>query len=234
MGKIELANGGTLFLDEIGEMPLSAQVDLLRVLEEKKLYRLGGVKEIPIDVRFISATNKDLSQEIERKRFRLDLFYRINMGTIRIPPLRERKEDIIPLALRFINRGVAQRGKRFGRFTPTAEEFLKSLPWPGNIRQLKNVMERLALLGPWDQVDVSDLSFIGDSILTDDSSLEGKPVLGRDDFDLPGEELDLKKLNEQILKKALEKYRGNKTLTAQYLGISRRVLQGKLKKLGIL
>jgi two-component system response regulator AtoC len=234
MGKIELANGGTLFLDEIGEMPLSAQVDLLRVLEEKKFYRLGGVKEIPIDVRFISATNKDLSQEIETKKFRPDLFYRINMGTIQIPPLRERKEDILPLALRFINRAVAQRGRRFGRFTRAAEEYLNSLQWPGNVRQLKNAMERLALLGPWDPVDVSDLSFIGDSTLVDDLPLESKRMPCWDDFDLPNEGLDLEKLNRQVLSRALEKNKGNQTLTAQYLGISRRVLQGRLKKFGIL
>jgi DNA-binding NtrC family response regulator len=234
MGKLELANKGTLFLDEISEMPLSSQVDLLRVLEDKKFYRLGGVKEIPIDVRFISATNKDLSQEIETKKFRLDLFYRINMGTIRIPPLRERKEDILPLALRFINRAAVQRGKRFSRFTPTAEKFLNSLPWPGNVRQLKNVMERLALLGPWDQVDVSDLSFIEDSTLANGSSTYVKPILGRDNFDLPNERLDLEKLNEQILKRAFEKNMRNQTLTARYFGISRRVLQGRLKKLGLI
>ncbi len=234
MGKVELASGGTLFLDEIGEMPPGAQVNLLRVIEDKKFYRLGGVKEIPVDVRFISATNKDLSHEIETKKFRLDLFYRINMGTIRIPPLRERREDVLPLALRFMNRAAAQRGKKFGRFTPRAEEFLKSFPWPGNVRQLKNAMERLALLGPWGEVEVSDLSFIGDSISTEGSSLGGKPVLSRDDFDLPGQELDLEKLTEQILKKALEKHKGNKTLTAQYLGISRRILQGRLRKFGIL
>ena len=233
-GKLELADGGTLFLDEIGEMTPSAQVDLLRVLEEKRFYRLGGVKEIPVDVRFISATNKDLSKEIEAKRFRLDLLYSINMGTIRIHPLRERQEDIMPLALRFVGRATAQRGKRFGRFTPAAEEFLKSLPWPGNVRQLKNSMERLALLGPLDQVDVSDLSFIGDSSSKGDSTLEAIPILGRDAFDLPGEGLDLIKLNEQVLRKALEKCRANQTLTAKYLGISRRVLQGRLKKLGLI
>jgi transcriptional regulator with PAS, ATPase and Fis domain len=234
MGKVELANGGSLFLDEIGEMPLDAQVDLLRVLEEKKFYRLGGVKEVPVNVRFISATNKDLSKEIEAKKFRLDLLYRINMGTIRIPPLRERREDILPLALRFVNRAAAQRGKRFGLFTPSAEEFLVSLPWPGNVRQLRNTMERLALLGPWDQVDVSDLSFLKDSKFASDSTFDVKSVLGRDEFDLPSDQLNLEKLNEQILRRALEKNKGNQTLTAQYLGISRRVLQGRLKKLGIL
>ncbi len=232
MGRIELADKGTLFLDEIAEMPLAAQVDLLRVLEEKKFYRLGGVKEIPIDVRFISATNRDLFQEIEAKRFRQDLFYRINIGVIRIPPLRERKEDILPLALRFVNRAASRRGRKFGKFTPAAEQLLNSSPWPGNVRQLKNAMERLALLGPWEHVDSSDLSFIQDSASPDDPALQTSPVLGQDDFSLPGDALDLEKLNQQIIKRALEKKKGNQTLTAQYLRISRRVLQGKLRKLG--
>jgi DNA-binding NtrC family response regulator len=234
MGKIELATGGTLFLDEIGEMPLDAQVDLLRVLEERKFYRLGGVKEVPVDVRFISATNKDLLEEVKAGRFRQDLFYRINIGVIGIPPLRERKEDILPLALRFINRAAARHGRKFGRFTRPAEEFLNSLPWPGNVRQLKNAMERLALLGPWDQVDAADLLFIRDSASSDGALLQASPVLGRDEFSLPEEALDLEKLDRAIITRALQKNKGNQTLTAQYLRISRRVLQGKLKRLGIL
>jgi two-component system, NtrC family, response regulator AtoC len=234
MGKLELANGGTLFLDEIGEMPLHSQVNLLRVLEEKKLYRLGGVKEVPIDVRFISATNKNISQEVAAKLFRLDLLYRINMGTISIPPLRERREDVLPLALRFVHRAVAQRGKRFGTFTPAAEAFLTSLPWPGNVRQLKNVMERLALLGPWDHVEINDLAFIDDTGLIADAPLGLRPILGHDDFDLPGEELKLEDLNQSIVTRAFEKNQRNQTRTAQYLGLSRRTLQGKLRKIGLL
>ncbi len=233
MGKIELANKGTLFLDEIGEMPIDAQVGLLRVLEEKKFFRLGGVREIPIDVRFISATNKDLAQEVKAGRFRSDLLYRINIGVIAIPPLRERKEDIVPLALGFLNRAAARRGKRFGGFTPAAQEFLNALPWPGNVRQLKNAMERLALLCAWEEVDVPDLLFISDAASSDDSLPQTSPVLGHDDFNLPDEGLDLEKLNRNIITRALQKHKGNKTSTAQYLHISRRVLQGRLKKSGL-
>jgi two-component system, NtrC family, response regulator AtoC len=233
IGKLEAANGGTVFLDEIGEMPPKIQVKLLRVLEEKRLYRLGGIKEIPVDIRIISATNKDLRIEVGNKKFRLDLFYRVNLGTIRIPPLRERKEDILPLALRFIRRAFARRGRLFDRFTPTAEKFLLSYPWPGNIRQLKNAMERVSVLLPWDRVGVDDLESIEDLSQSNSPAVCSSLLLGRDDFELPEQRLDLEELNALIIKRALEKNRGNRTRTAQYLGISRRVLQGKLKSLSI-
>jgi two-component system response regulator AtoC len=233
MGKLEVANEGTFFLDEISAMPLNLQVKLLRVLEDKRLYRVGGIKEIPVDIRFISATNEDLNQRVAEKRFRLDLFYRINTGTIVIPPLRERKEDILPLALHFIKRSFARRGKRFDRFTPSAESFLVSLPWPGNVRQLKNAMERLALLRSGNQVDVEDLSFIQELIPPNNFELGAHAILGHDNFDLPEDKLDIDNLNREIIKMALEKNNGNQTRTAQYLGISRRVLQGRLKKMGL-
>jgi two-component system response regulator AtoC len=233
IGKLEAANGGTVFLDEIGEMPLNIQVKLLRVLEEKRFYRLGGIKEIPVDIRIISATNKDLRAEVGNKKFRLDLFYRVNLGTIRIPPLRERKEDILPLALRFIRRAFARRGRVFDRFTPAAETLLLSHAWPGNVRQLKNAMERVALLVPWDRIDAEDLGSIEDSGQLKSNSPGGSCLLGRDDFELPEQRLDLDRLNGLVIKRALEKHRGNRTRTAQYLAISRRVLEGKLKRLGI-
>jgi two-component system, NtrC family, response regulator AtoC len=136
IGKIEAANGGTLFLDEIGDMPLNVQVKLLRVLEERRFFRLGSVREIPVDIRVISATNKDLRQEVIDKRFRLDLFYRINTGSIRIPPLRERREDISPARLAVPRPVFApRRGKRLGRFSPEGEAFLTGYDWPGNVRQ---------------------------------------------------------------------------------------------------
>ncbi|MBL7225172.1 MAG: sigma-54-dependent Fis family transcriptional regulator [Desulfobacteraceae bacterium] len=233
IGKFEAANCGTIFLDEIGEMPPNFQVKLLRVLEEKTFYRLGGVKEIPTDIRIICATNKDVNQEVAKNRFRLDLFYRINMGTIRIPPLRERRDDILPLAQRFINRAYARKGKKFDQFTPAAGDLLLSFPWPGNVRQLKNAMEHVALTGHLDTVDADDLSFINRSNFPNDNTTRAKPVLGHDRFELPEQKLDLEDLNRQIIRKAFENNQGNQTRTAQYLGISRRVLQGRLKKMGL-
>lgn len=233
MGKFEAADGGTIFLDEIGEMPSNLQVKLLRVLEEKRICRLGGVKEIPVDFRIICATNKDLSMEVDAKRFRLDLFYRINTGTIRIPPLRERQDDVMPLAIHFANRAYARRGKTFDGFTRDAERFLLSCPWPGNVRQLKNAMERLAMTGGASRVARDDLCFMDRPGCQAEDSHEARPVLHCDGFDLPRDHLDLERLNRVITMKALEKCGGNRTWTAQYLGISRRVLQGRIRKWGI-
>jgi DNA-binding NtrC family response regulator len=232
MGKLEAAHGGTLFLDEIGEMPFPTQVKLLRVLEEKRFYRVGGVKEIPVDVRIISATNKDLWQEVAAKRFRQDLYYRINTGVIRIPPLRERREGVVPLAQHFVNRAASRRGKRFEGFAPAAERLLSSFEWPGNVRQLKNVMERLALLGPWDRVEEGDLAPLLESGSLPVPTPERPTVIGPDGFELPEDPLDLNRLNEEIIRKTLKRFGGNQTRAAQYLGLSRRVLQGRLKKMG--
>lgn len=231
MGKLEAANGGTIFLDEIGEMPVGSQVKLLRALEHKRFYRVGGIREIPVDVRIIAATNKDLQAEVRGGRFRQDLFYRLNVGSIRIPPLRERRESIVPLAVHFAQRAFTRRGKRFGGFSPRAEGFLESLPWPGNVRQLKNSMERLAVLGPWDGVDREDLAFLEEDPSGIDSTTQTRPILGRDPFDLPGDGLNLEALNREIISRALERFKGNQTKAAQYLGISRRVLQGHLARM---
>jgi DNA-binding NtrC family response regulator len=155
------------------------------------------------------------------------------LGVIEIPPLRERPEDILPLALRFIKRAFARKGRTFDEFTPAAEKFLRCYPWPGNVRQLKNAMERIALLQPRDRVEVEDFTFIEDFV-QEDAYKAGNPLqLEQDNFELPERQLDLEQLNGLRIKKALAKKHGNKTKTAQYLRMSRRVLQGKLARLGI-
>jgi len=232
-GKIEAADGGTIFLDEIGEMPFNMQVKLLRVLEERKVSRLGGLEEVEVDVRIISATNKDLQREVDAKKFRLDLFYRINMGHIVIPALRERPEDIMPLARRFITRACRRKGAQFGKFDRSAEDFLTNHLWPGNVRQLKNAMERLALMCPCDTVRADDLALIEDSGHGGKGAPVQKVTCGSLDLTLPDRELDLEEWNANIIRRALEKHHGNKTHTARYLRISRRVLQGKLKKMNL-
>ncbi len=231
MGKLEAAHGGSIFLDEIGEMPPASQVKLLRALEQKRFYRVGGIKEIPVDVRIISATNKDLQQEASQGRFRPDLYYRINVGFIRIPPLRERRESIVPLAQHFAQRAFSKRGVRFPGFSREAEEFLSSLKWPGNVRQLKNAMERLAVLGSWEKVSRGELGFLEGEQKDQEARGEHRAVLGLHDFDLPEGSLDLEALNRQIIKRALERFGGNQTRTAQYLGMSRRAIQGHLKRM---
>jgi len=233
-GKLEAASGGTIFLDEIGEMPPHLQVKLLRVIEDKKLYRLGGLNEIPIDVRFICATNKKMQRAVSDKQFRLDLYYRISIGNIQIPSLRERRDDILPLAHRFISRAFLRKGKQFDHFTNEAERFLVHFPWPGNVRQLKNGMERLALMKTDGRINIEDLSFIQDLTFLNNSPTNKRLVLGHDDLDLPAEGLNLDDFNKSIIRRALEENKGNQTLTAKYLGISRRTLQGRLKKMGII
>ncbi len=230
-GKLEAANGGTIFLDEIGEMPAGMQVKLLRALDDRKFYRVGGVREIALDIRIISATNKDLHQEVEEKRFRLDLYFRINMGTIRIPPLRERAQDILPLSHYFAKRSFLRRGIRFEGFTADAKSFLVDYRWPGNVRQLKNAMDRLAIMSPHGKIARTDLAFIEEFHFDSfpDSPRQGSR--GENLFVLPDGGLDLNDLEYRIIRMAMEKHRGNKGKTAEYLGLSRKMLYTRLKKI---
>ncbi len=226
-GKLEAAAGGTVFFDEIGELPAGLQVKLLRTLDERRLCRIGGVKEIPLDIRIISATNKDLRGEVEGKRFRLDLYYRINMGVIKIPSLRERSQDIMPLAHHFVKRAFLRRGIRFQGFTPEAERFLLNYHWPGNVRQLKNAMERLSLMPSNGGITRSELAFVEELGCGGDLHA----ILGDRPFVLPEGKLDLLALERRIIRMAMEKNRRNKRRTAEYLGISRKALYSRLKNL---
>jgi DNA-binding NtrC family response regulator len=163
LGKFELANGGTILLDEIGELSLELQVKLLRVLQERKFYRLGGEKEISVDVRVLAATNRNLEEEVKTGRFRQDLYYRLNVARIEIPPLRERKEDIPVLAFSFIKEFALKFNKEIKGINNSALELLESYSWKGNIRELRNVMERAALLIDEDELKDHHLNFLIDS-----------------------------------------------------------------------
>ena len=234
-GKVSAAETGTLFLDEIGEMSEANQVKLLRILDGKKFYRVGGNTEFTVKARIVCATNKNLEREVQEGRFRLDLFYRINTAVLYIPPLRERREEILPLATRLARRAAAKRGHNFGRFSPGAEKLLLNHQWPGNVRQLKNLMDRLALFGPWEVVRASDIPFSGQAEVRRDpatSSQASKPVLGLDEFSMPEENLNLEGLTKEIIIRAYEKHNRNISKTARYLGLTRRVLQTRLKNLG--
>jgi len=156
-GKFEQANGGTILLDEIGDMSLRTQSKVLRVLEEQQFTRIGGRDTITVDVRVIAATNKDLSVEVQEERFRSDLFYRLNVIPIHVPPLRERVEDISLLATYFLTRFCQENGKREKRISQEAMDVLRSYGWPGNVRELKNLIERLVIMVSSDVIDVSDL-----------------------------------------------------------------------------
>ncbi len=217
IGKFELANHGTLFLDEIGDMSLAIQVKLLRVLEEKAIYRLGGNERIPIDTRIIAATHRNLEEMVEKGEFRQDLYYRLNIFPIYLPPLRERKEDIPALVNHFLN----QTGS-----PGIDKEALKKLmeyDWPGNVRELLNVIERASILA--------------DSIITVEDL---PPLFGRAtgskrtfDFEIPDEGFQLDEFLKFLVEQALRKAAGNKTRAAQLLGITRRRLYSIMERFGI-
>jgi len=222
-GLFELANGGTILLDEIGEMGLRLQAKLLHVLEHRCFKRVGGVKDIKVDVRIIAATNKDLSTEVKAGRFREDLFYRLNVVPIHLPPLRERGEDILILAHYFMQHYNKVFKKNFSSIDPEAERLLMSYSWPGNVRELKNVIERILILESSDTIKPEHLP---PEIIFKETKDEG-PTEG---LSLPAEGLTLQQVEIDLIKKALEKTGGNQTKAAQLLGISRDVLRYRLKK----
>ena len=223
-GKFRLAHGGSIFLDEIGEMPMSMQVKLLRVLQERELTRVGGEEVIKVDVRVIAATNRDLLRDIEHNRFREDLYYRLNVVELKMPPLRDRKEDIPLLAQHYLEIFSEKNRKQAKGFTPKAMDALLKYEWPGNVRELMNVIERCVVLSTGDYIDQNDLPFIfkNDDELTADSSqiLSG---------DIPLEEVE-----KATILNTLESTNGNKSEAARRLGITRKTLHKKLKKYGVM
>jgi len=217
-GKFELARGGTIFLDEIGEMPLSLQAKLLRVLQERVFERVGGAREIKADVRVIAATNRNLQEEVSERRFREDLYYRLNVFPLSLPPLRERNDAVHLLADYFLRRFSRQVGKKLTGIDDGAFNAMKSYDWPGNIRELQNVMERAVILAH----DVVRYNNLPDQMLAKSASTArgGKDVL--------------KSVEREMIIKALNKHGGNRRLAAEELGFSRRTLQYKLKEFGLL
>ncbi|MGA2296514.1 MAG: sigma-54 dependent transcriptional regulator [FCB group bacterium] len=224
-GKLEAANGGTIFFDEIGDMPLDFQPKLLRVLQEKAFYRIGGTQKIPIDIQIISATNKPLKQLAEAGKFRWDLYYRLNSAEIVVPPLNDLEESIAPLAQMFLNDFSEIFGKRFRSISPQAIELLRNHVWKGNIRELRNTIHRVILL--YDEIELrpKHLQFL--DVENEDLLRSDKYILNPEDFQLPADGFDLKSFEETIMKKALEKFKGNKTLASKYLNISRYILYRK-------
>ncbi len=222
IGRFELANGGTLFLDEIGNMSLSTQVKVLRVLQEREFERLGGTRTIKIDVRLIAATNMILEQAIAENKFREDLYYRLNVVTIPVPPLRERKDDIIPLAKHFIDETAAEIKKDIRGIDPGAVRLLKRHTWPGNIRELKNAMERAVLLCEQPYVRQEDLHLYA-------KQLEGASA-DTINLRLPPNGIDLEDLEKLAILEALRINSWVQKDAAQFLGISSRVMNYKVAK----
>jgi two-component system, NtrC family, response regulator AtoC len=225
-GLLERAHDGTLFLDEIGNMSASVQAKLLRVLEEGTFLRLGGTRSIKVDVRLIAATNTNLKEAVADGRFREDLFYRLNVVPIVIPPLRERLEDILPLALGMVQWFNHELKKNFVGFTPEAAELLERYPWPGNIRELKNVVERTMILAPEGNIDVASLP---EEIRDHEDTKEDLSITDGNSF--TGDMLvSLRELEDDYIHKVLAATGNNKTQAAKILGIHPTSLMRRLKK----
>lgn len=224
-GKFELAQGGTLFLDEIGEMPLDMQPKLLRAIQEREIYRVGGQRSIAIDVRIIAATNRSLKQMIAEGKFREDLYHRINIGKIELLPLREQKESIIPLAMMMLEDAAKKRRKEFKVISNSAADILENYQWKGNIRELANAIDRAVLHFDGIELTARHLSFLSEEY----SSSKGFELSPYADFCLPKDNLDLIALEKEIVRRALQKFDGNKTLTAQYLGLTRSALRSRME-----
>ena len=225
LGKFEYAHKGTLFLDEIGDLSLEAQARLLRALQEKKIQRVGGNEEIPVDIRFVCATNQRLDENVKAGRFREDLFFRINVFPLELPPLRERKDDIILLARHFLGR--LEGGQALAELSSGAMRLLKEYTWPGNVRELSNAMERAVILSRNTKKITSEtLSF-----------LEAGPSrsAGQPEFRLPPEGISLEEVEKDMVKQALAVCQDNQTAAAKLLGLTRakfRVLLNQVKKDG--
>ena len=234
IGKLELASGGTLFLDEIGDLPAELQPKLLRVLAEREIYRLGGLKKIKLDVRIICSTNRDLESMVAEGTFRRDLYYRLNLGRIYIAPLRHRRDEIMPLARMFLERFSRQKGKSFNSFSPGAAKVLESYDWPGNVRELQNAIERVVLLGAEGKVLAGDLEFLTNGGNRDAAAdrIPGKNPRSIV-LEIPEGGMDLKSVEARIVSKVLQLFDGNKTLAAGYFGCSRSSLRRKLENLEI-
>jgi two-component system response regulator HydG len=228
-GRFRQAHGGSLFLDEISEMSLGMQVKLLRVLQEKEITRVGGEEVIKVDVRLIAATNKDLLQEMDKGRFREDLYYRLNVVTLTMPPLRERGEDIPLLAQHFLETFVNKNNKEIKGFTPQSMDRLLRYDWPGNVRELMNTVESAVVLSSSEYLDKEDLPLI-QKVLPLGRGLPLEKEIT--DVDTIPSDLPLDEVEKTTILKTLESTGGNKSEAARRLGITRRTLHKKLKKYG--
>jgi DNA-binding NtrC family response regulator len=215
-GKFELANGGTIFLDEIGDISPKLQADLLRVLQERRFYRVGGATEVPVDVRVIAATNKDLADEVQQGRFRDDLYYRLNVIEMKIPPLRERREDIPLLAEHFVERLAHELGKDVGGISGEALKVLLAYDWPGNVRELENAIERAIVTCHKGTLEEGDFAFLR------------LPARAERPWEVP--DVPLAELERRAIIAALQRREGNIKETAAALGIDRSTLYDKLKR----
>ena len=225
IGRFELADSGTLFLDEIGDLPPAAQVKLLRVLQEREISRVGGTGSIPVNVRLIAATHRDLAEEVREGRFREDLFFRVHVIPIRLPTLRERPEDIEPLMRFFLRRFAAELGRQPRAITDAGLARLRSHHWPGNVRELENLAERLLVLGDDQAIDAGELDSLLPRAAAQPKVPAAAPAIG---------DLSLWERERALLVQALERAQGNQSQAARLLKVSREQLRTRMRKYGLL
>jgi transcriptional regulator with PAS, ATPase and Fis domain len=223
-GRFELAEGGTLFLDEVAEISLPTQVKLLRVLQEREVEHLGGTRPIPINIRLITATNKDLEELLHKELFRQDLYYRIHVFPLRLPPLRERCQDILPLAGYFLDRFCMETGKKVPGISREARQILLHHHWDGNVRELQNVIERAVILCKGELITSEHLPIA-------QKTNQNRPFLAGQ-YILPEEGVNLEEVERSLLQQALDKAKGNKSAAAHLLGLTRSTLRYRLLKYG--
>jgi two-component system response regulator AtoC len=216
-----MADGGTVFLDEIAEMTPGLQAKLLRFLEDKSFRRVGGSQDIRVDVRVIAATNRQLDEEVGRHRFRSDLFFRLNVLPIEMPPLRAHSEDISVLVEYFIDAFNREFRKHVQGATPAAHALLQGYGWPGNVRELRNVIERAMLLSDGERLDARDFTVTSSAVSTGD------------DFELPATGVDLEKLERSLVIQALKRSGGNQTKAGTFLGLNRDQIRYRIEKFGL-
>ncbi len=239
LGLFEAAEGGFLFLDEIGDVELALQGKLLKAIEERLVRRVGGIRDRKIDVRILAATNRDLERESERERFRRDLYFRLAVIILKLPPLRERGDDVFLLADFYLRRFAAKYGKSARRLTPAARELLRAYPWPGNVREVSHVLERAVLWSQGTELTPEHLSLSvpleGGQPARPDAAAAGMgaepPEAGTPGR--PGGEMTLEQWERSLLEQALKEESGNQTRAAQRLGISRDTLRYRMKKFGL-
>lgn len=224
-GLFQAASGGTLFLDEVADLPMAMQVKLLQAIQEKAVRAVGGQQEVAVDVRILCATHKDLAAEVGAGRFRQDLYYRLNVIELRVPPLRERREDIPLLAERILKRLAGDTGLPAARLTGDAQEKLKNYRFPGNVRELENMLERAYTLCEDDQIQPHDLRLADAPGASQEGAASLSEIDNLEDY--------LEDIERKLIMQALEETRWNRTAAAQRLGLTFRSMRYRLKKLGI-
>jgi DNA-binding NtrC family response regulator len=225
-GLFELAGGGTLLLDEIGDMNLGAQAKLLRAIETKAFTRVGGTREVSVDIRIIGTTNRDLARQVAEASFREDLYYRLKVIPLTIPPLRDRPEDILPLARHFLDQFARGSRKAITGFTPRAEHHMTEYPWPGNVREVRNAIERGVILSRGPLIDLEDLP-------VEIAALRAKEARLLDRLAPDAEPVTLENVERRLIEEALTSTQGNQVRAARLLGITRDTLRYRMKKFGL-